>query len=101
MELELRFYYITKDRAPFFDEPNTNIEFPISNEAQLLSTWSSGVPRYFLTYIKGIIIGIQQQLLLMQSLDICQFGIEIKTHLFIQLISKYLLANGYNLCIIV
>jgi hypothetical protein len=42
----------------------------------------------------GILVGLQQQLSLNAPMDLCQFGVEIKTHLFIQLISKYLLYQG-------
>lgn len=43
---------------------------------------------------QGVLVGIKQQLSLNKSLEVAQFGTDIKTHLFVHLIIQNFLQNG-------
>ena len=42
----------------------------------------------------GVLVGVEQNLAFSPSLNIAQFGTEVKVHLFIHLIAKELLVSG-------
>lgn len=74
--------------------PTALLESPVQNRKDTVFSMDLDFYPFVVLLAEGVLVGIKQYLSLNKSLNISQFGPEIKTHLFVHLILESFLVRG-------